>query len=143
MELHQPIADSNTGFADTPKRSFRELTKCLSDNHQQYDDFGNPSKRARTLGSDIGSPRAEHPSGELDQCDESIAANHGMLDLLNYDMGIYDGSFPEYPMSGWLFGDNSDNSFFPFGQSFANNAATFDPIAGRFAGATSEIASLC
>lgn len=142
MELHQPIADSYTGFADTPKRSFRELTKCLSDNHQQYDDCGNPSKRARTLGSDIGSPHAEHPSGELDPCDESIAANHGMLDSLNYDMGIYDGSFPEYLMSGWLFEDNSDNSFFPFGQSFANNAATFDPIAGRFAGATSEIVDL-
>ncbi|KAF5857340.1 hypothetical protein ETB97_005918 [Aspergillus alliaceus] len=146
MEQHQPIADSNTGFADTPKRNFGELTECLSDNHQQYGDFGNPSKRARTLGSDIGSPRAdpaEHSSGDLDQHDESIAANHGMLDSLSYDMGIDDGSFPECPMmGGWPFEENFDSSFSLFGQSLANNAAGFDPIAGRLAGATSEMVDL-
>lgn len=142
MELHQPITDSNTGFADTPERNLHGSVEFLSDSHRQCDDFGNPSKRARTLGSDSRSHHAEEFSGELDQRDESTAANHGILDSLNYDMSIDDGGLPEYPVSGWAFEDNFDNSPFLFGQPLANNTAGFNPIAERLAGDTSEIFDL-
>lgn len=108
MEIRQLIADSNTDFADTPKRDFHELSKYLSDEYQQCDDFGTPSKRARTLGSDNGSHHEEPFSDELDQRDKSIAANRGMLDSPSYNMGINYEGFPEYPMSGWGFEDNFD-----------------------------------
>lgn len=138
MEHHQPIADSNVGFADTPKRNFYESTEWLSDNNLQYDGFENPSKRARTIESDIRSPRADlmdSSLGDLFQCDDS----HRLLDS---HMDVDEGSSAEYPMCGWDFEDNSDKNHFLCGQSLANVAAGIDQTAGFLAGATSEAIDL-
>lgn len=142
MEVHQPIADSSTGFGDTPKRSFCEFVKSSMDNSQKCDDFATPSKRARTLGSDSGSHHAEESSGNLDQCDKSISFNHGMLDTLNYDKSIFDGSLHKCTRSGWAVEDNSNRTFSLFEKSLTNNDAGFNPITGPPAGATSELIDL-